>query len=309
MADNSTSDLPCLAEELTERPSASSRLNFSRPRPLSQGKVYHDRHDSATQIPAASDGRTRSLHNDLPPLWPPPLFSRNSDYTTSAASEFSWDPESGELRSRNSDVDYSGRPSMVSEKAVPFELANDEAAPKPRHVLQKRTRSVRTASSGSSENSRGPLPQRPKVSVPSRSSSKIPASIPHFVAELPGDNAVAGTHPQQSVPSSAQAMTSNRGIRRAPPSTSAQSPVQQRPSSRASTAESERSHHTVSDAEGEGEAQHWRGSDFDTSGLSVKKVQKLRKKGVNPALYAEMKAARKGKNRWVGSLTGNSFLG
>ncbi|GAB7345520.1 hypothetical protein MBLNU457_3835t1 [Dothideomycetes sp. NU457] len=55
----------------------------------------------------------------------------------------------------------------------------------------------------------------------------------------------------------------------------------------------------------------WQGSDFDTSGLSPEKIAKLKKKGINPALYAEMKQARKGQGkgkRWVSPLTGNTFL-
>jgi len=55
----------------------------------------------------------------------------------------------------------------------------------------------------------------------------------------------------------------------------------------------------------------WQGSDFDTSGLSPEKIKKLKKKGINPALYAEMQQARKGQGkgkRWVSPLTGNTFL-
>jgi hypothetical protein len=33
---------------------------------------------------------------------------------------------------------------------------------------------------------------------------------------------------------------------------------------------------------------------------------RCRKKGINPALYAEMRAARKG--RWMSPLAGNTFL-
>ncbi|KAK5138344.1 hypothetical protein LTR08_003405 [Meristemomyces frigidus] len=76
------------------------------------------------------------------------------------------------------------------------------------------------------------------------------------------------------------------------------------------TAEDDTSHHTVSvDCEGgyvpEG---NWSSSGYDVSGLSIAEITKLRKKGINPALYAEMKAARKGKNKWVGPLVGNSFI-
>ncbi|KAK1069699.1 hypothetical protein LTR48_009493, partial [Friedmanniomyces endolithicus] len=53
----------------------------------------------------------------------------------------------------------------------------------------------------------------------------------------------------------------------------------------------------------------WSSSEYDVSGLSPSEIRKLRKKGINPALYAEMKAARKGKGKWVGPLVGNTFIG
>ena len=73
------------------------------------------------------------------------------------------------------------------------------------------------------------------------------------------------------------------------------------------------SHHTVS-AEGDREGGYvpegrWSSSEYDTSGLSVAEVHKLKKKGINPALYAEMKAARKGKGKWIGPIAGNSYIG
>ncbi|RMY60385.1 hypothetical protein D0863_11622 [Hortaea werneckii] len=53
----------------------------------------------------------------------------------------------------------------------------------------------------------------------------------------------------------------------------------------------------------------WTSSDFSTHGLSEQEIKKLKKKGINPSLYAEMKAARKGKGKWVGPLVGNTFIG
>lgn len=52
----------------------------------------------------------------------------------------------------------------------------------------------------------------------------------------------------------------------------------------------------------------WASSDHDTSGLSIEKIHKLKKKGINPALYVEMQNARKGKSKWISPLQGNSFL-
>jgi len=55
----------------------------------------------------------------------------------------------------------------------------------------------------------------------------------------------------------------------------------------------------------------WKSSEYDTSCLTVEQIHKLKKKGVNPSLYAEMKQARKGKGGKlrIGPLTGNTFLG
>lgn len=43
--------------------------------------------------------------------------------------------------------------------------------------------------------------------------------------------------------------------------------------------------------------------------LGEKKLAKLKKKGINPELYLEMKAARGGKSRLVGPLVGNTYIG
>ena len=48
---------------------------------------------------------------------------------------------------------------------------------------------------------------------------------------------------------------------------------------------------------------------FDVSELGEKKLAKLKKKGINPQLYMEMKAARGGKGRLVGPLVGNTYIG
>jgi len=57
-----------------------------------------------------------------------------------------------------------------------------------------------------------------------------------------------------------------------------------------------------------GRAGTWSSSDYDVSGLSAAEINKLRKKGINPALYVEMQAARKGKWKWVSPIVGNTFL-
>ena len=50
----------------------------------------------------------------------------------------------------------------------------------------------------------------------------------------------------------------------------------------------------------------WKASEHDTSNLSAEELRKCKKKGINPALYAEMKAAKKG--RWMSPIAGNTFL-
>lgn len=50
----------------------------------------------------------------------------------------------------------------------------------------------------------------------------------------------------------------------------------------------------------------WSASSFDTSSLTEAEIKKCKKKGINPALYAEMRAAKKGK--WTSPIAGNTFL-
>jgi hypothetical protein len=58
--------------------------------------------------------------------------------------------------------------------------------------------------------------------------------------------------------------------------------------------------------------EEWHASDYDTSELSVEEMYKLQKKGVNPALYAEMRAARRQRGKaakWLSPLVGNTYIG
>jgi hypothetical protein len=55
-----------------------------------------------------------------------------------------------------------------------------------------------------------------------------------------------------------------------------------------------------------GSSSGWSASNFDITSLSESEIKKCTKKGINPALYAEMKAARKGK--WTSPIAGNTFL-
>ncbi|KAF2035454.1 hypothetical protein EK21DRAFT_96693 [Setomelanomma holmii] len=55
-----------------------------------------------------------------------------------------------------------------------------------------------------------------------------------------------------------------------------------------------------------GSSSEWSASSFDITSLTESEMKKCKKKGINPALYAEMKAARKGK--WTSPIAGNTFL-
>ncbi|KAJ4365265.1 hypothetical protein N0V83_008884 [Neocucurbitaria cava] len=55
-----------------------------------------------------------------------------------------------------------------------------------------------------------------------------------------------------------------------------------------------------------GSSSEWSASSFDISSLTEAEIKKCKKKGINPALYAEMRAARKGK--WTSPIAGNTFL-
>ncbi|KAF2771352.1 hypothetical protein EJ03DRAFT_373070 [Teratosphaeria nubilosa] len=74
--------------------------------------------------------------------------------------------------------------------------------------------------------------------------------------------------------------------------------------------EEDASHHTLSRAgDREGQEAQWESSDFDTSEFSASQLKKLRKKGINPALYLEMKNARKGRGKWINPLASNTYIG
>jgi hypothetical protein len=55
-----------------------------------------------------------------------------------------------------------------------------------------------------------------------------------------------------------------------------------------------------------GTSSEWSASSFDATSLTEAELKKCKKKGLNPALFAEMKAARKGK--WTSPIAGNTFL-
>ncbi|KAF1928652.1 uncharacterized protein M421DRAFT_5113 [Didymella exigua CBS 183.55] len=66
------------------------------------------------------------------------------------------------------------------------------------------------------------------------------------------------------------------------------------------------SRYPISEAGNSRSSSTWTASSHDISGLTPEELKKCKKKGINPALFAEMKAARKGK--WTSPIAGNTFL-
>ena len=252
-----TSEESYFPQSETRRPTAT---NFSRPRP--------GRNDSYNRLQRDfSNGTTNGGHTinafyepnrDLPDE---PRFSLDSEQTTStsensAASEFAWDGERGELRSKK-------RPQNFDQQRVSMES--------PRRVRGGAPGS--SAGSSSRQTSRQPAP--PNEMPASSSSSKSSRGGPAISKTVSFDQHSERTRDSQD------------------------------------QHEDTRSHHTVSDSGDSGSFDmegKWQSSDYDYSSLTEAEIRKIKKKGMNPALYAEMKAAKKGRNKWIGSLSGNTFL-
>ena len=215
-----------------------------------------------------------------------PRFSIDSQRTQStsdhsAASDFAWDAQSGELRSRR--------------RAREYEQSQ-------RYPVNSSTHSRSTTSNSGGSNTN----TRTTTSNSGGSSSTAVASDQPLVSELPGSQ-VPPTIPEKQ-PKIVRRTSVDQRSEHMSTATSAQD------------WEDTASHHTVS-VDGDGgypnhapgslssEGKQWSSSEYDTSGLSQAEIRKLRKKGINPSLYAEMKAARKGKGKWVGPLVGNTFIG
>lgn len=248
------------------RPAA---LNFSRPRPQSSNSVPRlkpDRHDRAKvhTLSAFHDAHRTDLPDE-------PRFSDDSEPTSStpsdhsAASEFAWDGERGELTART-------RPRKMDEQRYCREIRDRRTTT----TASSSTSSGSTRGSGSSSKGSRSAGGRAPASQTTTSSSARPLIVKSVSFDQHSDRVSLSTAAGQQV-------------------------------------EDARSHHTVSESGDSGSFDmegNWQSSDYDTSGLSEKEIRKLQKKGINPALYAEMKAAKKGRNKWIGGpLTGNTFLG
>jgi len=305
--------------ELRPRP-----LNFSRPKPQdlpSSRNIQRDIQYAASTSSSSSSttaGSTRGVgaFYDPPPLGTHELptelrLSSDSDRdgdsiapstrsARSAGSELVWDADAGELRSQHSNT----------RRGSEFD-AQRYAAP----------------------------PRRPaNRSYPTNGSTATESELP-LIAELPGDQPsphVIAQQKQRQLQKERQQREKNKPTfgnflpEKAPRILKRTSVDQQseRASSIASSTDTDtattrtsggrtagwedsRSHHTASEIGDKqaGGGSEWKSSEYDVSGLSEKKLAKLKKKGINPQLYMEMKAARGGKGKLVGPLVGNTYIG
>ena len=250
-------------------------LNFSRPRPIhsaqSNEKLFHDRSDSAAAVAAPRNGSVRGIQ----------AFHDSPQSDLPSEPRFSLD---------STDTDTSN--SAASEFA--WDGLAGELRSRRRPDVYERNQRFRKPSSSSGDGVGRPT---------TRSHRSGGRSQRPVVAELPG-----------SVPAPPTPAKHPRITER----TSDEQQGERMSTSSRGTWEDGAGHHTVSvDGEGGGMEKSdegngnsaWSSSDYDISGLSASEIRKLRKKGINPQLYAEMKAARKGKGKWIGPLVGNTFIG
>jgi hypothetical protein len=299
-------------------------LNFSRPKPQdlpSSRNIQRDIHYAASTSSASSSttaGSTRgagafyepSTH-DFPTE---PRFSDDSDQevdgdsvapsTRSAGSDLVWDNVAGELRSqqpgarRNGDFDaqrYAAptprRPSnrsflndsVANDPELPLipELPGDVPSP---HIVAQQRQQQQQKEKKQRENS--------KQSEAPKQQEDLKPTYGNFQIE--------------SAPRILKSTSVEQQIERANSLSSIHTAATQTSLGRVAGWEDSRSNHTPSES---GDKKDWKSSEYDVSGLSEKKLAKLKKKGINPQLYMEMKAARGGKGKLVGPLVGNTYIG
>lgn len=290
-------------------------LNFSRPKPQdlpSSRNIQRDIQYATSTSSSSSNTTAGSTHGvgafyEPPPsgtheLPTEPRFSSDSDRdgdsitpsTRSAGSDLVWDVDAGELRSlrsntrRGSDFDAqryaapasrpanrsyptNGSTATESERPLIAELLGDE--PSPHLVAQQRQQQQQKEQ------------QQREASKPTFGTfvlNKAPRIVKHISVDQQSERA-------SSISSTDTVTTRTTGGRPA-------------------GWEDSHSHHTAPES-GDKQASEWKSSEYDVSGLGEKKLAKLRKKGINPQLYMEMKAARGGKGKLVGPLVGNTYIG
>jgi hypothetical protein len=317
----------------TRPPSADLRprpLNFSRPKPQDLPSSRNIQRDIqyAASISSSSSSTTAGSARGVGAFYEPPApgvhelptelrFSSDSDRdgdsiapstrsARSAGSELVWDVDAGELRSqrattrRGEDFDaqryaaparrpanrsYPTNGSTATESELPLiaELPGD--APSPHIVAQQRQHQLQK------EKEKQHQLQKEKQQ---REDNKptfgnfLPEKAPRIVKRTSVE--------QQSERKSSIASSTDTATTRTS-------------GGRMAGWEDSRSHHTASEGGQAGGGSEWKSSEYDVSGLSEKKLAKLKKKGINPQLYMEMKAARGGKGKLVGPLVGNTYIG
>ncbi|KAK3673701.1 hypothetical protein LTR78_006254 [Recurvomyces mirabilis] len=298
-------------------------LNFSRPRPVtanSKERLLHDRTGSSQTVRGIN-----AFHDPIKDNLPEePRFSIDSDRAdstrsseNSVASEFAWDDELGGLRSKRRPKEYEQNQryaqssSRSRSNASGSQTSTDDTTPGSDKPL------LPSELPGSLPPPRAPAPLRTNKPPPApRIQTRLPLQ-PQQKQQPPSQTRLPAILKRTSVEqASERASLSSRDSVAGPPGANG-----------AQGWEDTASHHTMSilnGSEGSGgggsmtssdgisglkEEGKWSSSSYDVSGLSPAEIRKLQKKGINPALYAEMKAARKGKGKWVGPLVGNTFIG
>ena len=307
-------------------------LNFSRPKPQdlpSSRNIQRDIHYAASTSSASSSataGSTRGAGAFYEPSthdYPTePCFSDDSDRegedgdsiapsTRSAGSDLVWDNAAGELRSqqtglrRNGDFDaqrYAAptprRPgnrsslndSSVVDPELPLipELPGD--VPAPHTIAQQRQKQQQQQQQKEKKQREAPrqseAPKQQEDLKPTYSNFQI-ESAPRIVKSTSVEQQIERANSLSSIHTANTAQT-------------------QTSLGRVAGWQDSRINHTPSES---GDKKDWKSSEYDVSGLSEKKLAKLKKKGINPQLYMEMKAARGGKGRLVGPLVGNTYIG
>ncbi|KAK6439456.1 hypothetical protein LTR95_004346 [Oleoguttula sp. CCFEE 5521] len=291
-------------------------LNFSRPR-YNEGTSSRSIPRLAPSVRSSSSSSGASVHvmsafhqpaKDLPDE---PEFDlgledtvegAQTDDGSSAATDLVWDDQLGELRTRRRDIDFDAQRSLSkpngtngkhhrSDTSGSTSTVGSAERPvaKQKHIARFQARPV----------SLPPSPARTPTSPPQTKASpaRAPASVPTPAPTLPPKS------PRIVKRTSFDQTSSHLSILS---STSAGAP------SRAGQWEDNASHHTLSVNGDVGEkmdpVKRFNSSDHDISELSEKEIAKLKKKGINPQLYLEMKAARKGKGKWIGPLVGNTYM-
>ncbi|KAK0975675.1 hypothetical protein LTS01_013769 [Friedmanniomyces endolithicus] len=319
--------------DLKPRPLNFSRpRNFSRPKPVSvdsKERLHHDRSGTAqpTHSITAFHNSNNHANTSREQLPSEPRFSIDSAHTdhspisepSSAASEFAWDGALGELRSRRrpNEYDSNQRYSKGSSLALSHSGGSSATA-----VASNSSDAPILASELTSSSSAA-------AAAPPAAATIAPTSnrLPRILKSTPPVQKQQYHHQPQPPQPQSQPHPRPNPNRNSIASTASRASIATGPGATRGDWEDSASHHTVSVA---GDNDHesklreegnssfssssstttpWSSSEYDVSGLSPAEIRKLRKKGINPALYAEMKAARKGKGKWVGPLVGNTFIG